>query len=100
MVFCVKTSDSVQYAFFDSVCPELTLSYLASCGEGVPHAELRLVLASMMRLGSDPDKKVESLRFWGKFFAMRGAYYIFECSMSERPEKVCKLLSFTFKQRD
>ena len=76
-----------QYAFFEPERPEAALSQLARCGEALPPAEATEVLLAMKRLGGDAEKKVEALRFWGKLFTLRGAYYVFECRMTERPEK-------------
>ena len=64
------------------------MACLTACGEGLPEVEQCGVLAAMQKLGGDAEKKVESLRFWGKAHATRGAYYVFECAMSERPEPV------------
>lgn len=78
----------MQYSYFEPERPEAALAALARCGEGLAPSEAAEVLLALKRLGGDPDKKAEALRFWGKVWTRRGAYYVVECRMAERPEKV------------
>ena len=78
----------MQYTFFEPEATEIGLAHLAHCGEVLTATERSEVLLAMKRLGSDAEKKVEALRFWGKLYSLAGCYYVFECRMSERPEKV------------
>ena len=54
----------------------------------MPKNELIEVLLAMKRLGGDASKNVKELRLFGKLFNLQGQYYVFECSMNERPSKV------------
>lgn len=54
----------------------------------MPKLEACEILLTMKQLGENDDHKVESLRFFGKFYTLKGQYYVFECRMMERPEKV------------
>lgn len=54
----------------------------------MPKSELLEVLLVMKKLGGDGAKNIKELRFFGKFFTLQGQYYVFECSMNERPAKV------------
>jgi hypothetical protein len=78
----------MQYAFFEPEQPELGLSLFTACGVGLPEGEIYELLMAMKKLGGDAANNVEALRFFGKFYALNGCYYAFECRMSERPEKV------------
>lgn len=82
----------VQYAFFEPEAPEVAFRQLALCGRALPAEEAYSILMAMKRLGGDAELKVEALRFFGKFFGTRSDYYVFECRMVERPEKVCAML--------
>ena len=61
---------------------------LPLCGVSMPKNELIEVLLAMKKLGGDASKNVKELRLFGKFFTLVGQYYVFECSMNERPSKV------------
>jgi hypothetical protein len=54
----------------------------------MPKNELIEVLLAMKRLGGDASKNIKELRLFGKFFSLSGQYYVFECTMNERPSKV------------
>jgi hypothetical protein len=87
------TTQCAQYAFLEPSNPETALYMLPLCGIGVPKNEMLEVLLVMKRLGGDAAKNIKELRFFGKFFTLKGQYYVFECSMNERPAKVRALPS-------
>eukprot|EP00892_Ulva_mutabilis_P000881 jgi/Ulvmu1/10794/UM069_0028.1 len=76
-----------EYTFFEPEDPEEGLRLLSPCGAGVPKLEVTQILLTMKQLGGSDDYKVEALRFFGKFYTLKGQYYVFECRMMERPEK-------------
>lgn len=78
----------LQYAFYEPEDPEEGLRLLPPCGAGVPKLEASQIVLTMKQLGENDDFKVEALRFFGKFHTLKGQYYVFECRMTERPEKV------------
>jgi Radial spokehead-like protein len=78
----------LQYSFFEPESPDALGQQMALSGHGLPREEMCGVLLAMKQLGGDADKKVMALRFFGKFWALRGMYYVFECQMAQRPEKV------------
>lgn len=81
----------LQYAFFEPEDPEEGLRLLPLCGIGFPKLEACQILLTMKQLGGNDDYKVEAMRFFGKFHTLQGQYYVFECRMMERPEKVTAL---------
>lgn len=81
-------SDRSQYGFLEPTVPESCVSTLPLCGVSMPKNELIEVLLAMKRLGGDASKNIKELRLFGKFFTLVGQYYVFECSMNERPSKV------------
>jgi Radial spokehead-like protein len=91
----------LQYAFFEPERPEVALAQLVLCGEGLGVAECVEVLLAIKRLGGDLERKVAALRFWGKVHTTGMPYYIFECRLSERPEKVrrCSMAPLTTSLR-
>jgi hypothetical protein len=85
---CLQKMRMLQYSYYEPERPEVALAHLTQCGEGLASSEQHEILMSMKCLGGDPGKRVEALRFWGKFWTMQGCYYVFECRMAERLEQV------------
>jgi radial spoke head protein 4A len=52
-------------------------------GLGLGKSEMYGVMLSLKKLGEDPEKKLATVRFFGKMLGTGGDYYVFESTMSE-----------------
>lgn len=60
----------------------------SAVGIGFGTTEWYHIMLSMKRLGEDPVKKLQSIRFFGKFYATSADYYVFECIPKTFPDPV------------
>jgi hypothetical protein len=52
-------------------------------GLGLGKSEMYGVMLALKKLGEDPDKKLATVRFFGKMLGTGGDYYVFESTMSD-----------------
>lgn len=55
-------------------------------GVGLGREEMYGVAMAVKKLGEDPKRSVERVRFFGKFFGLNADYYVFETVLKEPPE--------------
>lgn len=58
-----------------------------SVGVGLGKQEMVNVMLAVKKLGEDPKKGVQTVRFFGKFFGLYADYYVFETTLKEAPEE-------------
>mmetsp|Transcript_9933 Transcript_9933/g.11509 ORF Transcript_9933/g.11509 Transcript_9933/m.11509 type:complete len:456 (+) Transcript_9933:148-1515(+) len=61
-------------------------SMYTSCGIGFSMTEWYSIMLTLKKLGEDPVKQLKTVRFFGKFFAINGDYFVFEATLKEPPE--------------
>ena len=66
---------------------------LESVGCGLGAKEMYKVMLALKYLGEDPTEKVETVRFFGKFFGVSADYYVFEATLKEAAEAEEELLA-------
>ena len=54
-------------------------------GVGLGPIEMYHVAMAVQRLGENPDLQLEHARFFGKFFGLRGSYYVYETRLKDPP---------------
>ena len=52
-------------------------------GLGLSRGEMYGVMLAMKRLGEDPEKKLATVRFFGKMLGTTADYYVFESTLKE-----------------
>ena len=57
----------------------------ASVGVGLGPIEMYHVALAAQRLGENQELQLESVRFFGKFFGLKGAYYVYETKLKDPP---------------
>lgn len=57
-------------------------------GVGLGKQEMVNVMLAVKKLGEDPRKGVQTVRFFGKFFGLYADYYVFETTLKEPPEEL------------
>ncbi|KAK3258854.1 putative splicing factor, arginine/serine-rich 4 [Cymbomonas tetramitiformis] len=58
----------------------------ASVGVGFSESEWYSIMLTLKKLGEDTVKELNTVRFFGKFFATGGEYYVFESTLKNEPE--------------
>ena len=55
-------------------------------GCGLGRSEMYNIMLAVKKLGEDPKRSVQTVRFFGKLFGLYADYYVFETTLKDTPE--------------